>query len=58
MKSVRDVDVTHSEVARHVFESDHKVAFERMEVVDKEPIWKKRVIKEAFGLGDMHRRIG
>ena len=48
MKAIRDVDVARSEVARHVFESDHRVDFERMEVIDRERCWRKRIVKEAL----------
>ena len=48
MRAVKDVDVQRSEVARHVFESHHQVDFKNMTVVDREPTWRKRIVKEAL----------
>ena len=38
-KAVKEVDIMRSEVARHVFESDHKADFENMVVIDREADW-------------------
>lgn len=47
-KAIREIDVDRSEVAKHVHESDHTVEVSQVEVVDIEPQWKKRIVKEAI----------
>ena len=47
-RAVKDVDVARSEVAQHVHEESHQVDFNGMEVIDREPDWRKRVVKEAL----------
>ena len=51
MKAVRELtefDVDHSEVARHTANSGHCIDFCRIRVLDRENVWRKRVIKEAW----------
>ena len=48
MKAVREFDVDHSEVAKHTAISGHCIDFGRMRVLDRENMWRKRVIKEAW----------
>ena len=47
-RAIRELDVDRSEIARHVFESDHRVDVEQVQVVDKEPQWRRRTVKEAI----------
>ena len=47
IKAVKDIAVSRSEVARHVFESDHRVDFESMQVVERESVWRRRIIKQG-----------
>ena len=41
-RAIRDLDVERSEVARHVFENDHAVDVSKVEVVDREPRWRRK----------------
>ena len=41
IKAVKDIAVSRSEVARHVFGSDHRVDFESMQVVERESVWRR-----------------
>ncbi len=47
-RAIRDMDVGRSEIARHVLESDHHVDVKLAKVIDREPQWRKRTIKEAI----------
>ena len=47
-RSVTSMDVQRSELARHVFESDHRVNLEQMSMVERETDWRRRVVKEAI----------
>ena len=42
------MDVDRTELARYTFESDHQVNLSAMKIVDREPNWKKRMVKEAL----------
>lgn len=48
LRSVRDFDVLRSEVARHAIEDDHRVKVEDMKILEKEPNWRRRIVKEAL----------
>ena len=47
-RNVQNIDVERSEVARHVHDFQHQVDFMNMSVLDRERLWKKRIIKEAI----------
>ena len=50
-RAICDLDIERSEIARHVFESDHTVDVSRvsnLSILDKEPQWRKKIIKEAI----------
>ena len=48
LRAIRDLDVQRSEVARHAIEDDHTVKIDDMKIVEKEPYWKRIIIKEAL----------
>ena len=48
IKAVREFDVERSEVANHAASSGHSVNFDGMRILDRETVWKKRIIKEAW----------
>ena len=47
-RSIRNMDVLRSEVAQHAVEASHRVAVSEMEIVDKEPGWRRRIVKESL----------
>ena len=48
IRAVRELDVDRSEVAKHVHETDHRIAFDDMRCLDREGIWRQRITKEAL----------
>ena len=48
LRMVKELDTQRSEVARHVAEDGHRVKLEDMKIIEKEPNWKRRIVKEAL----------
>ena len=48
LRAIRDLDVQRSKVARHAIEDDHTIKIDDMKIVEKEPNWKRIIIKEAL----------
>ena len=48
VRAVRDLDIDRSELAKHVLESDHRIAFDDMLCLDRESGWRRRITKEAL----------
>lgn len=46
--AVRNLDSERSEVARHTHEDGHRVNIDSMHILEKEPIWRRRLVKEAL----------
>ena len=42
------MDVLRSVVAEHALEKGHPIGFDRAVVLEKEPEWRKRLVKEAL----------
>ena len=47
-RSLQTLDVDRSELAKHLCETGHAVDLDRMECIDKEQNWRRRVTKEAL----------
>ena len=45
---MRDLDVDRSEVAKHVHETGHRIAFDDMRCLDREGVWRRCITKEAL----------
>jgi hypothetical protein len=48
LRAVRELDVHRSELAKHVHETDHRIAFDSMLCLDRESSWRRRITKEAL----------
>ena len=48
VRLVRELNTDRSEIAKHVAENGHSVDLKGISVIDKEPQWRRRIIKEAF----------
>ena len=47
-RAVRELDTDRSEIAKHVHETDHRIAFHDMLCLDRESNWRRRITKEAL----------
>ena len=48
LRAVKELDAQRSEVARHVAEEGHRVKVQDMKIIEKEPSWRRRIVKEAL----------
>ena len=47
-RALKELDVNRSEVARHFAETGHRIDMSGLKVLECEPNWRRRIVKEAI----------
>ena len=54
VRNIRELDADKSELAKHVLDTGHRIDIDALTILEREPVWKKRIVKESLWTRRLH----